>query len=262
MALIDNLVSYWKLDEASGNAADSVGSNTLTNTGTVAFAAGKINNGVTLVRGNSKSLAIADASQTGLDLLSTDFTLQAWVKPSSAPTGVKYQIINKYQGGVSEAYELSYRDDSGMKVNWQMVNGGTSDYIVWATDLGTGTFKHLVLVFDSANTEVTLYVDGSAVSTQQTNCSTPQNTTVPFAIGADSSISTIGFNGMIDEVGVWTRKLTSTEVTSLYNSGNGLQYPFSSGPANLKSYNTNLKANIKSINTNPIANTKSLNTNI
>ena len=35
-----------------------------------------------------------------------------------------------------------------------------------------------------------------------------------------------------------------------------------SGPANLKSYNTNLTANIKSINTNLIANTKSLNTNV
>lgn len=35
-----------------------------------------------------------------------------------------------------------------------------------------------------------------------------------------------------------------------------------SGPANLKTYNTNLKANIKTINTNPIANVKSLNTNV
>ena len=35
-----------------------------------------------------------------------------------------------------------------------------------------------------------------------------------------------------------------------------------SGPANVKTYNTNLKANIKSINTNLIANVKSLNTNV
>ena len=35
-----------------------------------------------------------------------------------------------------------------------------------------------------------------------------------------------------------------------------------SGPANLKTYNTNAKANIKSINTNLIANVKSLNTNV
>lgn len=36
----------------------------------------------------------------------------------------------------------------------------------------------------------------------------------------------------------------------------------SSGPANLKSYNTNVLANIKSINTNLIANVKSLDTNV
>lgn len=35
-----------------------------------------------------------------------------------------------------------------------------------------------------------------------------------------------------------------------------------SGPANLKSYNTNVKSNIKSINTNAIANIKSLDTNV
>ena len=35
-----------------------------------------------------------------------------------------------------------------------------------------------------------------------------------------------------------------------------------SGPVNLKTYNTNLKANIKSINTNVLANVKSLNTNV
>lgn len=33
------------------------------------------------------------------------------------------------------------------------------------------------------------------------------------------------------------------------------------GPANLKTYNTNVKANIKTIDTNPIANVKTLNTN-
>jgi hypothetical protein len=31
---------------------------------------------------------------------------------------------------------------------------------------------------------------------------------------------------MLDEVGFWTRALSAAEVTSLYNSGNGLQYPF------------------------------------
>ncbi len=37
--------------------------------------------------------------------------------------------------------------------------------------------------------------------------------------------------------------------------------PAPSGPTNLKSLDTNLKANVKTINTNPIANVKSVNTN-
>lgn len=41
-----------------------------------------------------------------------------------------------------------------------------------------------------------------------------------------------------------------------------LRPSIAAGPANLKTYNTNLKANIKTINTNPIANVKSLNTNV
>ena len=54
MALTDNLVSYWKLDESSGNAADSVGSNTLTNTNTVTYSAGKINNGADFERDSAQ----------------------------------------------------------------------------------------------------------------------------------------------------------------------------------------------------------------
>src|SRR6202035_2479657 len=37
------------------------------------------------------------------------------------------------------------------------------------------------------------------------------------------------FDGDIDEVSIWNRALTSTEVSDLYNSGGGLQYPFAGG---------------------------------
>lgn len=41
-----------------------------------------------------------------------------------------------------------------------------------------------------------------------------------------------------------------------------ITYTVAAGPANLKTYNTNVAANIKTINTNPIANVKSLDTNV
>ena len=46
MALQDNLLSYWKLDEYTGNASDIAGGKTLTNTSGT-YGSGKINNGWT-----------------------------------------------------------------------------------------------------------------------------------------------------------------------------------------------------------------------
>lgn len=60
----------------------------------------------------------------------------------------------------------------------------------------------------------------------------------------------------------------STYATTGWDSGDGWTCrtlaisPLVSGPANLKTYNTNAKANIKTINTNAIANVKTLNTNV
>jgi hypothetical protein len=34
------------------------------------------------------------------------------------------------------------------------------------------------------------------------------------------------YNGLLDEVGLWDRALSESEIRSLYNSGKGLAYPF------------------------------------
>jgi hypothetical protein len=34
------------------------------------------------------------------------------------------------------------------------------------------------------------------------------------------------FDGTIDEVGIWNRSLSSSEVSELYNGGSGASYPF------------------------------------
>ena len=57
-----------------------------------------------------------------------------------------------------------------------------------------------------------------------------RDSTNPFAIGVWTGAFPSGnMDGLIDEVGFWKRTLTSGERTQLYNSGNGLAYPFSSG---------------------------------
>lgn len=62
--------------------------------------------------------------------------------------------------------------------------------------------------------------------------------------------------GTVSQGASWTGTANIGAISSAFLVDTG-----ASGPANLKSYNTNLKANIKSINTNLIANVKTLDTN-
>jgi len=42
-------------------------------------------------------------------------------------------------------------------------------------------------------------------------------------------VATTEWDGVIDELGIWDRVLSASEVTELYNSGSGFQYPFTEG---------------------------------
>lgn len=231
MALIDNIVSYWKLDESSGNAADSAGSNTLTNNNSTVFAAAKINNGGDFERSNGNFFEITDGSQSGLDL--TDMSISAWFKLESLPTtGQAYSIAAKMGHGGTNAYELAYCNEGGtLRFQYYTESGLGGGAFKYDTTLSTGTWYHVVITL--SGTTAQYYLDGSSVSGTGSSYA-PRNATSPFRIGSGNLMeATDYFDGFIDEVGIWSRAISSAEVTELYNSGTGLSYPFSaSGNSN------------------------------
>ncbi len=271
MALTTNLQGYWKLDESTGNAADSSGNgSTLTNTNTVVYTAGKINNGGLLVRATPSYFKCAD--NTALSITG-DISVSLWINltATASVVGDNMQLISKWQDSSNRDYRMLIGNDNTL--NFAFTSGGTgaqSDFGTGAQITSSGVWYHIVATLNPSGGSSTglFYVNGSSVSiTSHSGAATSiHDGTSSFVLGIvnpdGTPVEPLG--GILDEVGIWSRVLSSTEVTALYNSGNGLQYPFgeSAGPANLKSYNTNLKANIKSINTNLIANVKSLDTNV
>lgn len=219
-----NLVSFYPLNESSGNASDSKGSNTLTNVG-VSYATGILGNGADFELGDSTdSLSILDATQSGLDF-SGAFSISAWVKPESAPSGgAKYAICGKFQSGVNEAYQLSYRDSTGMKICLDVIGTGSQQYL-WTKDLGTATWHHIVVVFQGTGTgDAECFVDGISLGVVAGAVTAITDSTVPFAIGNDSALSGAPFDGMIDEVGLWSRDLHYGDVLELNNEGVGISF--------------------------------------
>jgi len=230
-ALTDNLVSYWKLDEASGNAADSVGSNTLTNNNTVPFSAGKINNGADFEDADAESFSITDAAQSGLDF-SDEFTVAFWYKPESVPVA-SIVFLNKWlASGNQRSYEalVSPAVDTGnirFTVTWSTTGAGGGSTNQVAIESGThfdaDTWHHLAVT--KSGTSVTAYVNAVGAS------GSGSNGTI-FNGSADIYVSSAGgagnfIDGMADEYGLWSRALSSAEIEELYNAGSGCSYPFS-----------------------------------
>ncbi len=225
-ALAASLVSYWKLDEASGNAADSVGSNTLTNTGTVVYDAGLINNGADFGTANTTKV-LSSTSASGV--VDTNMSFSLWVKLNTEISTGVYGLFCARTNTSSHFidWRIDYEYNAGTRrLNFVRSKPGVVDVDSYYTiTLGTTNWYHLVLTYDTAT------MLGYVNATQQTTVSTSGYGTggaMAVAIGASIPASNNPASVKIDEVGIWTRVLSSTEVTTLYNSGSGKQYPFGS----------------------------------
>lgn len=224
MALTDNLIAYWKLDESSGNAADETGnSHTLTNTN-VSYSSGKINNGGSF-NGTSSVLtsASSDFNPSG------SFSISLWVNYTSLATYDAPCLISKDDVG-NRGYTLNV-DRTGKFPNLYIFKsgGGASTVSCTNTLASSGTWYHVVFTYSyvtDGTSVLTIYLNGTQEQ-QITNAVGPI-----YASSRDFLIGEQGYsgfprwwNGMIDEVGFWTKELSSTEVSSLYNGGSGLAYP-------------------------------------
>lgn len=225
--------AYYKFDEASGNAADATpGGNTLTNNGTATFAAGALNNATTLASASSQYFSHADAAAFQA---TTSFSLSAWVKLTSAPGGAEFALATKANTGtpaVSFYCELGAEPD-GLYVLYSNDGSLAAAHIQeWDSAASilpaTGAFHHYVFIVDAANSAVTAYIDN--VAKTMTNragdgaITSIFNSATAFAVGALANPGHY-MNGAIDELGFWKNyKLTTAEVTALYNSGTPLPY--------------------------------------
>lgn len=224
--LLLDLVSYWPMDEASGNALDAHGSNDLTDTNSVGTAAGKINTARDFHTNQYFSHTDNDELSLGADQA---FTAQAWVLLDSK--AARRGIVNKYGGGASSTVEqlIEYGDDVD-RFRFILGNGSTSATVL-ADNLGspsTGTWYHLIWGYDPVADELFIRVNGGTKNTTSYSGGT-QNTAHPFEVGSLFTGGGSPMNGRIDEVAFWKRVLTDEEQLELYNDGDGFPYPFAPG---------------------------------
>ena len=139
-----------------------------------------------------------------IDLTDSDFTLEAWVKTTETD-GV---IIEKADDNNTwESGEKAFFIDSG-KVQFSGYGNGS---IVGSTAVNDGTWHHVAVVWDAANSQGYVYVDGmddTASSGYSANVQDKDGDTLKLGLGYNNR----AFSGNLDLIKMWNRALTQEEI--------------------------------------------------
>ena len=202
IASAPGLVGAYPFDEGAGaTTADASGfSNSGTLQGAVWTGGGKFG-GALAFNGTGARVVIADA--VSLDLVS-GMTLEAWVQPTIVPAGWS-TIVHKE----TDAYYLAAGSVSNVPAAGGTVGAGDAN-VYAASPLAANAWTHLAATYDG--TTFRLYVNGAQVSSQAASGALVSSSG-PLSIGGNGPYGEY-FNGRIDEVRIYDRALSATEIAT------------------------------------------------
>jgi hypothetical protein len=192
------LEAYWKFNDnfldASGNGHNMGVS------GSVPFAAGLIANGADFPGTAGNFLGIASAP----------FAISVWIDPDTVST---LMTIVGQSNATFSGWILQVLATGAVRFRQAASTLDSS-----ASDItAAGGLHHVVVTSNGLTTRI--YVNGSEVASATTVATVSSGFT--FLIGTDSAGANL-FDGVIDELALYTRHLGSDEVALLYGAGSGL----------------------------------------
>jgi hypothetical protein len=225
--LNNGLLAYWRFDEVSwiANTAGEVkdGSGRAHHgqamTGAVASSNGLLG-GAASLNGSSGMIVIPDHS----DFYPASFTVSGWARIDASVIGGANPKFIFDKGFLADAgYGIEMSEGTGTwKGYLANVHGGR---VLDSGVVADSNWHHIVLTYNNAigAKKLTLYVDGTLKADGSADVDIPANvSTEAPTIGRTAKSSNSAsryFPGEIDEVALWSRALSASEVLELYRRG-------------------------------------------
>ena len=219
-----SLVDFWKAENNDNGEKGHDGTST-----DITYASGKRGNAFSL-NGTSSFIGYSDSNDysftngSGTDL---PFSMSFWINPddvsNNRPPASKYEDAQPeyfiiVRGSTSKLLVRLYSELT-LSVHIQRESN---------TVMSTGSFQHYVVTYDGSESEtgINIYRNGvldNGTATETGTYAGMDNGTATFKIGRwDDNY----YDGLEDEIKLYSRELKSIEAKMDYNSGNGLLYVY------------------------------------
>jgi hypothetical protein len=213
--VLSQSIGIWRLD---GNAVDATGNHT----------EGTIYGGPSTVTGQINQALEFDGSDDYINLgsvnLGNTFTISMWFYLASSGDIIRELIGNTTGGAAKDGFKLFLNNpwEEGYNAEgqiWFQIGDGTNYVAIkFPTGLVTaGSWNHLAVVCDKSSGTGSIYYNGSQVNTM--SISIDFETSATTLIGRIENGSSY-FPGTIDDVHIYNRVLSSSEINSVMNTGN------------------------------------------
>jgi len=163
----------------------------------------------------SSYITIDDSSD--FDFSTTGFTIQTWVKPFSLTANDR--IITKGTTNDSEWMISIGTDNASVRVFAEDSGNADLDSEDTFSTLSLNTWAMITVVVDTPNDQILFYKDdGSVESKTGASWSGHFNGDAPLIIGANEALGADRFDGIIDDVKIYNRVLSSSEIERNYKA--------------------------------------------
>ena len=205
---LTGLAAYWSFDSSSNFNVPDVGGSTLTKGNGASWSASGKFGGALSLNGGSQSL-YDTSSPSYLPVGNSSYTQSVWFKPDVVSGGGGLVGWGDYGSSRRTNALRLYENSGGFRHYWW---GADLDCTGTQCPISTGTWYHVASTWDGTTRK--LFVNGvlKRSDTPGANNATAAN----FHIG--KTCCSEFFNGLIDDVAIYTRALSAGEVAELANS--------------------------------------------
>ena len=212
------LAAAYAFDEGSGTSAADASGSGLT---------GTLTNGATWGTGRNAGAVSLDGANDFVELgnptllqLTGSMTVSAWVNSAAFPRD-DAAIVSK-RASSKVGWQLDTTVDRGPRtIGFKLTNSSGGDMFRYgATEMQANTWYHVTGVYNASSSELHVYLNGQLDDGTPlgTVTSTQRNSSVNVNIGRRPGSSSHNFNGRLDDVRIYNRALTQTEIQADMNA--------------------------------------------